>query len=133
MIKRNTVQRSLVFEAVNKLQCHATADEIYETIAKEHPNISRATVYRNLNLLSETGEIRKMEIPGGADRFDHQCHDHCHVKCEKCGRVFDVDMEYVTGLEKNINNNHGFMFTGYDILFRGICPDCQKASNNTAE
>ena len=117
MIKRNTIQRSLVFEAVNKLQCHATADEIYETIAKEHPNISRATVYRNLNLLSETGEIRKMEIPGGADRFDHQCHDHCHVKCEKCGRVFDVDMEYVTGLEKNINNNHGFMFTGYDILF----------------
>lgn len=133
MIKRNTIQRLLVFEAVNKLQCHATADEIYETIAKEHPNISRATVYRNLNLLSETGEIRKMEIPGGADRFDHQCHDHCHVKCEKCGRVFDVDMEYVTGLEKNINNNHGFMFTGYDILFRGICPDCQKASNNTAE
>ena len=92
MMKRNTIQRSLVFEAVNKLQSHATADEIYEKVVTEHPNVSRATVYRNLKLLSETGYIRKIEIPGGADRFDHLCHDHCHVKCEKCGRVFDVYM-----------------------------------------
>ena len=127
MTKRNTIQRSLVFEAVNKLRCHATADEIYEAIVTEHPNISRATVYRNLNSLSEMGDIRKIEIPGGADRFDHMCHDHCHVKCEKCGRVFDVDMEYITGLEKNIKNDCGFTFTGYDILFWGVCPDCQKS------
>ncbi len=127
MMKRNTIQRSLVFEAVNKLKRHATADEIYEAIVKEHPHISRATVYRNLKLLSETGEIRKVEVPGGADRFDYRCHDHCHVKCEKCGWVFDVDMEYITGLEKNIKHNHGFSFTGYDILFRGICPDCQTS------
>lgn len=127
MMKRNTIQRSLVFEAVNKLQSHATADEIYEEVVTEHPNVSRATVYRNLKLLSETGYIRKIEIPGGADRFDHLCHDHCHVKCEKCGRVFDVDMEYITGLEKSIKNDRGFTFTGYDILFRGVCPDCQKS------
>ena len=126
-MRRQTVQRSLVLKAVNKLQCHATADEIYEDIVKEHPNVSRATVYRNLNLLSETGHIRKIEIPGGADCFDHLCHDHCHVKCEKCGRIFDVDMEYVTGLEKNIRNDRGFSFTGYDIIFRGICPNCQKS------
>ena len=127
-MKRNTIQRSLVFEAVNKLQCHATADEIYEAIVTEHPNVSRATVYRNLKLLSEIGYIRRIEIPGGADRFDHQCHDHCHVKCEKCGRVFDVDMEYITGLEKSIKDGRGFELTGYDILFRGICPDCQQSS-----
>lgn len=127
MMKRNTIQRSLVFEAVNKLQCHATADQIYEAIVTEHPNVSRATVYRNLKLLSETGYIRKIEIPGGADCFDHRCHDHCHVKCEKCGRVFDVDIEYITGLEKNIKDDHGFTFTGYDILFRGVCPDCQES------
>lgn len=126
-MKRNTIQRSLVFEAVNKLQCHATADEIYEVIVAEHPNVSRATVYRNLKLLSETGYIRKIEIPGGADRFDHKCHDHCHVKCEKCGRVFDVDIEYITDLEKKIKDDRGFTFTGYDILFRGVCPDCQES------
>ncbi|MBO4991211.1 MAG: transcriptional repressor [Firmicutes bacterium] len=128
MRKRNTIQRSLVLEAVNRLQCHATADEIYEEIKKDHPNISRATVYRNLNVLSEMGEIRRMETPGGADRFDHRCHDHCHVRCQKCGRVFDVDVDFITGLEQRIRDAHGFEFTGYDILFRGICPDCQNAS-----
>lgn len=131
MIKRNTIQRSLAFEAVNKLQCHATADEIYEEIVKNHPNVSRATVYRNLNLLSEIGDIRKIEMPGGADRFDHRCDNHFHVKCEKCGRVFDVDMEYVTDLEKSIKDDRGFAFTGYDILFHGICPDCQKSSEQS--
>lgn len=130
MLKRNTIQRSLVFEAVNHLQCHATADEIYNVIVQEHPTISRATVYRNLKLLSESGEIRKMEIPGGADRFDHRCHEHYHVKCEKCGRVFDVDMECVPGLEKRIKDEHGFTFTGYDILFRGICPACKESSKS---
>ena len=127
-MKRYTIQRLLVLEAVNKLQCHATADEIYRTIVKEHPNISRATVYRNLNSLSESGDIRKDEIPGGPDRIAHICYDHCHVKCEKCGRLFDVDMHYVIGLEKNIGIDHGFTFTGYDIIFRGVCPDCKKLS-----
>ena len=126
MVQRNTIQNTLVYEAVNKLQCHATADEIYDMIVQEHPTISRGTVYRNLNRLAEMGKIRKMEIPGGPDRFDHCCHDHCHVKCERCGRVFEVDMDYITGLEKNIRDTHGFAFTGYDILFRGICPECGK-------
>ena len=99
MARRNTIQRSLVLEAVNKLHCHATADEVYEEIIKEHPTISKATVYRNLNLLSDMGEIRRLEIPGSADRFDHITRNHCHVKCKACGRVFDVDMDFVTGLE----------------------------------
>lgn len=126
MIKRNTIQCSLVFEAVNKLDCHATADEIYSSIVKEHTNISRGTVYRNLNQLAKMGQIRKIEIPGGADVFDHKCYDHYHTKCEKCGKIFDVDMAYIVDFEKNIKNPHGFQFTGYDIIFKGICPKCKK-------
>lgn len=133
MIKRHTIQRSLVYEAVNKLKCHATADEIYEEIVREHSSVSRATVYRNLKQLAEAGEIRRIEVPGGADHYDHLCHDHCHVKCEKCGRLFDVDMDFVAGLEKNIRDDMGFTFTGYDILFRGICPDCRHECRETKE
>ncbi|MGN1347133.1 MAG: Fur family transcriptional regulator [Eubacteriales bacterium] len=126
MIRRNTIQRSIVLETVNKLHSHATADEIYDEIKKEHPTISRATVYRNLKLLSDMGEIRRLEIPGSADRFDHITGNHCHVRCEKCGRVFDVDMEFVSGLESGIRDAHGFDFTGYDILFHGVCPECKE-------
>ena len=133
MIRRNTIQRSSVLEAVNKLHCHATADEIYNEIAKEHPTISRATVYRNLNLLSEMGEIRRLEMPGSADRFDHISSNHCHVKCEVCGRVFDVDMDFVSGLESGIRDTHGFDFTGYDIIFHGVCPECKELKGSSKE
>lgn len=124
MMKRNTIQRTLVFNAVQSLQNHATAEEIYQMLAAELPTISRGTVYRNLKELSASGKIRKVEVPGGADRFDHKCQNHYHVRCDLCGRVFDVEMEYMDGLEGKIRNANGFSFTGHDILFRGICPAC---------
>ena len=124
MIQRNTIQCALVLETVNQLQCHATADEVYDAIVKEHPTISRATVYRNLNRLSEMGKIRKIAVPDGPDRFDHRQHDHYHVKCVKCARVFDVDMDYIADLEEKIKDTHGFQFTGHNIIFTGICPKC---------
>lgn len=124
MNKRKTIQRSLVLETVQELRCHATADEIFDTIVKKHPNVSRGTVYRNLNLLSDIGEIRKMEMPSGADRFDHQCHEHYHARCVNCGRVFDVEMDFIADMEKNIKNIHGFKFIGHDLIFKGICHEC---------
>lgn len=129
MMRRNTIQRSLILDAVNKLHCHATVDEVYNEIVKKHPTISRATVYRNLNLLSEMGEIRRLQIPGTADRYDHINSKHCHVKCQICERVFDVDMDFVSGLENEIRDTHGFDFTGYDIIFHGICPECKNKRN----
>ena len=117
MMRRKTIQCALVLEAVNRLRCHATADEIYEELVQEHPNIGRGTVYRNLKRLCEMGDIRKREIPGGADRFDHLCGNHYHAKCLKCGRVFDVDMDYIADMEKSIKDPHGFVFTGHDIVF----------------
>lgn len=130
MIKRNTIQRALVLKAVNTLQCHATVEEIYNLVVKEYPNISKVTVYRNLNQLAENGEIRKLEVPGDADRFDHLCHDHYHARCLRCGRVFDVDMDYIEDLEKRIKDAHGFEFSGHDLMFKGICPDCKTKSQS---
>ncbi len=122
---RNTIQRSLVLEAVCRLKCHATADTVYEEVVRQHSHISRGTVYRNLKQLSEGGEIRRLEVPGGADRYDHRRQPHYHVQCTRCGRVFDVDMEYLPGLEKSIRDPHGFEFSGHDIMFRGVCPECK--------
>ncbi|MCL2152607.1 MAG: transcriptional repressor [Oscillospiraceae bacterium] len=124
MNRRYTIQRSLVLDVVKELRRHVTADEVYDMIVKKHPDISRGTVYRNLNLLSDIGEIRKVEMPGGAALYDHLRHDHYHAKCVKCGRVFDVKMEFLTGLENNVKDTQGFVFTGHDIIFKGICREC---------
>ncbi len=126
MNKRNTTQRAMVLEAVRELRRHVTADEVFDTIVKKYPTISRGTVYRNLNLLSDIGEIRKVELPCGADRFDHRCQEHYHARCVRCGQVFDVEMEVMADLEKNIKDTHGFEITGHDVVFKGTCPDCNR-------
>lgn len=124
MIRRNTIQGTLVLEAVKKLACHPTADDIYMFINETHPNIGRGTVYRNLQRLCEMGSIRKVEIPSGADHFDHRCDNHYHIRCVNCNKVFDVDMEYIDGLEKNIKNINDFVILDCDIVFKGICKSC---------
>lgn len=126
MIRRTTIQKELVFDAVRQLHNHPTADEVYEMLHSTHPNISKGTVYRNLNRLAAEGKIRKLEIPDGPDRFDHICTNHYHIHCCKCGRAFDVDMEEVSGLIDKVKDKQGFDFLDYDIIFKGICPDCQK-------
>lgn len=129
-MKRRTIQRALTLKAVRTMQSHPTADEVYEAVSAEHSHISRGTVYRNLNQLAEDGEIHELEVPGGAHHFDHCCQKHYHVRCLKCGRVFDVDMEYMPHLERAIQNTHGFQFVGYDLMFRGICPACNGFSDD---
>lgn len=123
--KRNTLQKSIIHKTVLDMKCHASADEVYDVIKKTYQNISRATVYRNLNELAKNKEIKKIEVPGGADRFDYQCFDHYHLRCLKCGKIFDVEMDYMKDLEKNIQNLNEFDFKGHDILFKGICPLCK--------
>lgn len=132
-MKRKTIQRALTLAAVKKLQCHATADEVYETVSDKHPSISRGTVYRNLQQLAADGEIRRMEVPGGPDRFDHECHSHYHVRCEACRRVFDVDMDYMPGLQEAVRDTRGFLLTGHDLMFRGICPACRQEGHGKPE
>ena len=71
MERRNTRQRQLVLEAVQELCDHPTAEEIYDAAVKECPGLSLGTVYRNLNSLVDAGRVRRVSIPGKADRFDH--------------------------------------------------------------
>ena len=67
---RNTIQRALVLEAVRSLHNHPTSADVYEVVRERHPNISRATVYRNLGVLASRGDVLRVEVPNGADRYD---------------------------------------------------------------
>lgn len=126
MERRNTIQRELVLEAVNKLRNHATADEVYAMVIREYPSIGKGTVYRNLNNLARDGLVRRVEIPDGPDRYDHTLEEHYHVKCVACGNISDVSMDILPDLKKLIYDTKGYIFVGYDILFRGVCPNCQS-------
>lgn len=126
MERRNTIQRDITLQAVRSLKNHATADEIYTYVSQEHPRIGKGTIYRNLNILAEEGKIRKLEIPGGPDCFDHNCTEHHHMRCVRCGRVFDVDLKPLLKLDDLVRAPQGMEFHDYHILFKGVCPDCRK-------
>ena len=124
---RHTIQRQMVLDAVRFLKCHATAEQIYNEVCKDHPTISRTTVYRNLDSLAADGEIRKIDTPAGPALYDHITNEHYHIVCRKSRRVFDTDMDVIDGLQKRVKNTHGFEIEGYDIFFTGICPDCRDS------
>ena len=123
---RNTIQKSLVLQAVFELKRHLTADEVYEFIKKSHPTIGKGTVYRNLAILSEEGAIRRVEIPDGPDRFDFTLKRHYHMRCVRCGDVQDVDLGEIPELEAKLRETQAVKLLDYDILFKGICAECAK-------
>ena len=125
-VRRNTIQKDSVLRAVNEMKRHATTEEVYEFIKKEHPTIGKGTVYRNLDILAEEGELRKIEVPDGPNRFDFILKKHYHVRCVKCGEISDVDMDVISDLLERIHNTHGIEFLDYDILFKGICLKCKE-------
>ena len=125
-VTRNTIQRALVLEAVQSLHEHPTSADVYEAVRAKHPNISRATVYRNLGVLADKGEVLRVEVAGGADRYDFFNEPHYHARCRHCGMIFDVDMPYRSDLTEDVIDSHGFKIEGHQIMFDGVCPDCQK-------
>jgi len=129
METRNTVQRSLVLNAVQHL-FHPTADEVYEYICADHPTVSRGTVYRNLHLLVELGRMRRVPVADGADRFDKTLSAHYHIRCRVCGLVSDVDMPYQKELLNSVLDAHGFLIEEHDILLKGVCPQCRQLREN---
>ncbi len=123
--RRNTIQQALVLEAVRSLGSHATADDIFREASSHYANLSRATVYRVLKRLNEEGKIALIELSGAAEHYDHEVKPHYHLRCVKCGQIFDADMPYLGQLEQNIKDKQGFVILGYDLMFRCICPHCQ--------
>ena len=114
--RRNTIQKDLVRNTVYEMRRHVTANEVYEFIKEAYPTIGKETVYRNLDIL----------VPDGPNRFDLTLKNHYHVRCVNCGEISDVDMDEILGLLEKIHDTHGTDFLGHYILFKGICPKCQK-------
>ena len=117
--RRNTIQKDLVRNTVYEMRRHVTANEVYEFIKEAYPTIGKGTVYRNLDILVEEGALRKVEVPNGPNRFDFTLKNHYHVRCIKCGEIFDVDMDQIPDLLERIHNTHGIEFVDYDISFKG--------------
>lgn len=124
--KRNTIQKTLVLRALNELKSHPTVDEIYQAVKLQYPLIAKVTVYRILKQLDEDGVVKRIEIPGEADHYDHITAPHYHVRCVSCTKVDDVDLNAVSDLKDSVSDPHGYLLTGFDLVFKGLCPKCRR-------
>lgn len=109
---------------------HPTADTLYMAIREEYPNISLGTVYRNLNLLVELGEIQKLTCGDGADHFDAETSPHYHFLCKDCGQVSDMAMENMDELNTIANQNCTGHIDNHMIYFYGSCGACMKKNSH---
>lgn len=125
MAARQTIQRAIIEDEVRALANHPTADQVFEAVHAEHPSISKATVYRTLNKLSDEGELLRVKINNGADHFDHQTFEHYHVRCVSCGRVDDVALPVLGSIESKAQEGSDYVILGHTLQFDGICPACQ--------
>jgi Fe2+ or Zn2+ uptake regulation protein len=128
MKRRETKQREAILRVLRNTKAHPTADRIYEEVKKEIPNISKGTVYRNLQVLQEDGAVTELNLNGTLSRFEAKQDSHYHFRCKQCGRVFDVDEPVNNELDERVAKKTGFNVSHHQLEFRGLCKDCQQQS-----
>lgn len=124
---RMTRQRAEILAELRKAKTHPTAEEIHAKVRRALPRISLGTVYRNLELLAQAGEILRLEGGAHGRRFDGDLSPHLHVRCVRCGRVADVCGPAPAPALEGLSAA-GFAILGARIELDGLCERCAAAA-----
>ena len=123
---RMTRQRQGILEELRKPDSHPSADELFGRVRKQMPRISLGTVYRNLDILCELGEIQKLEFGGTLKRFDGDPGPHYHIRCVCCDRVDNAPVPPVENIEARLCPATDYKIIGHRLEFIGLCPECAR-------
>ncbi len=126
-------RRAILNSIMNSEDRHLTAEEIYDLVKVDCPEIGLATVYRTVQLLEELGVVSKLDLDDGCSRYElvmeGEEHQHHHLICNGCGKVIEVEGDLLDELEKNIENNYSFKILDHSLKFYGICEECKKEND----
>ena len=123
-------QRQVIKDFLMTRKDHPTADVVYTNVRREYPNISLGTVYRNLSLLADLGEIRRLQVGDGVDHFDADTSKHYHVVCIECGSVTDVKIGDIDHITDSANADYDGEIHGHVTYFYGVCGDCHNKKSS---
>lgn len=124
MSERNTIQKSKIIEYIKNSREHPTAEKVYKAVKKQIPTITLATVYRNLNLMAEQGEISRFKA-NNEFRFDGMLCNHQHCICKKCGKILDNIQPEISKHAKQKFNSNTFLASEVNITYLGLCNQCK--------
>ena len=118
-----TPQRQLLFRLLHGNGVHPTAESLYAAARDQMPTISLRTVYQTLTDLATMGEIQQLDVGTGSSRFDPNIDAHHHLVCESCGKVRDLYADFDIAVPRG--RTKGFTVKNAEVVFRGLCDDCQ--------
>ena len=120
-------KRNAILECLRSTDAHPSADMVHEMLQAEHPDISLATVYRNLSLFKQQGEIMSVCTVRGVERFDANTEPHVHFICENCDAVSDLhEIHFPRSLAEDVSNCYGNEMRGCQLTINGVCSECLK-------
>lgn len=121
-----TQQRAAVFDYLNEVTHHPTAEEVYLAVKQRLPKISLATVYKNLEALVNCGAISKLTYGDSAARYDIRTDHHYHTRCLECGKMWDLDAKMGADWLKQVKPQAGFAVKDYRLELLGYCRECRR-------
>jgi Fur family peroxide stress response transcriptional regulator len=122
-----TSQRLAIVAILAESEGHPSVETVYEKIKGEFPNMSLATVYRNVLLMKSLGQVLELGFPDGSNRYDgKKPYPHPHLICVNCRKIVDPDLESLADLSSNLSTETGFQILSHRLDFFGLCPDCRN-------
>ena len=125
---KHSRQREMIKSFLMTRKDHPTADIVYMNVRQQKPNISLGTVYRNLTLLADIGEIQRLRVGDGVDHFDADTSLHYHFVCTKCGCVEDLDMDSIEEINEAASARFDGQIDGHVTYFYGTCGNCLQGN-----
>ena len=144
LLKKNglkvTTQRIAILTVLqNRPGEHLTAEEIYDCVRRDYPEIGLATVYRTIQVLSELSLIDKLNLDDGCVRYEigkvrseDRTHHHHHLICLKCGAVLTFEYDLLETLEEQIERLMDFQVVDHEVKLYGYCKVCREKQNSQA-
>lgn len=130
---KRSKQRDSIKEFLASRKDHPTADVVYMNVRQSFPNISLGTVYRNLTLLADIGEITRLRVGDGIDHFDYDTSPHYHFVCSECGCVSDLSLPVTGQMTEAARKGFEGEIEGQITYFYGRCNNCiQKSGRQSA-
>lgn len=124
MTLKRSKQREMILSFLMGRKDHPTADVVYMNVRQQNPNISLGTVYRNLTLLADLGEIQRLRLGDGVDHFDADTSPHYHFICTECGSVIDLKMDSIESITEVASADFDGTIAGHVTYFYGFCKNC---------
>ncbi len=128
---RMTEQRRLILETLESRSDHPTAEDVYEQVRKDCPDINLSTVYRTLRWLEEVGLVgaRWFEDEPRQERFDPVTHsgevDHYHFRCRFCNHIIEFPAPLLEKIKSDFVTDYGGKVESATLTLYGICENCQ--------